>query len=72
MFFSSFDLCVWGGCLGFIKMGFNAKMEVLCSKEFKVCGAIGPCTGSLTNQSIASAANQPSHLVVIDRSKIDS
>ncbi|EPR59669.1 Sec23/Sec24 trunk domain-containing protein [Toxoplasma gondii RUB] len=31
---------------GFLKMGFNAKIEVLCSKEFKVCGAIGPCTGT--------------------------
>ncbi|CDJ28993.1 protein transport protein Sec23, putative [Eimeria mitis] len=31
---------------GFLKMGFNAKMEVLCSKEFKVCGAIGPCTST--------------------------
>ncbi|CDJ49681.1 protein transport protein Sec23, putative [Eimeria brunetti] len=31
---------------GFLKMGFNAKIEVLCSKEFKVCGAIGPCTST--------------------------
>lgn len=27
-------------------MGFNARVEVLCSKEFKVCGAIGPCTSA--------------------------
>lgn len=32
---------------GFLKMGFNSKVEVLCSKEFKVCGAIGPCTSEL-------------------------
>lgn len=31
---------------GFLKMGFNARIEVLCSKEFKVCGAIGPCTST--------------------------
>ncbi|KAL8454021.1 hypothetical protein Emag_001593 [Eimeria magna] len=32
--------------VGFLKMGFNARIEVLCSKEFKVCGAIGPCTST--------------------------
>eukprot|EP00923_Selenidium_pygospionis_P060506 GHVN01106466.1.p1 GENE.GHVN01106466.1~~GHVN01106466.1.p1 ORF type:complete len:394 (-),score=32.36 GHVN01106466.1:119-1300(-) len=31
---------------GFLKQGFNSQIEVLCSKEFKVCGAIGPCTSS--------------------------
>ncbi|CEL94076.1 unnamed protein product [Vitrella brassicaformis CCMP3155] len=31
---------------GYIKMGFNAKTEVLCSKDFKVCGAIGACSST--------------------------
>ena len=24
-------------------MGFNAKIKTVCSKEFKVCGAVGGC-----------------------------
>eukprot|EP00922_Rhytidocystis_sp_ex-Travisia-forbesii_P042070 GHVS01062827.1.p1 GENE.GHVS01062827.1~~GHVS01062827.1.p1 ORF type:complete len:780 (-),score=92.27 GHVS01062827.1:131-2398(-) len=31
---------------GYLNQGFNARVEVLCSKEFKVCGAIGACTGT--------------------------
>mmetsp|Transcript_56435 Transcript_56435/g.85339 ORF Transcript_56435/g.85339 Transcript_56435/m.85339 type:complete len:109 (-) Transcript_56435:327-653(-) len=29
---------------GDLKMGFAAKIDVLVSKDLKVCGAIGPCT----------------------------
>lgn len=31
---------------GYIQHAFNAKLEVLCSKEVKVCGAIGGCTAT--------------------------
>eukprot|EP01068_Selenidium_serpulae_P008806 Selendium_serpulae@DN5080_c0_g1_i3.p2 len=31
---------------GHLKQGFNARLEILCSKEVKVCGAIGACTGT--------------------------
>eukprot|EP00820_Chromera_velia_P028309 Cvel_36485.t1-p1 / transcript=Cvel_36485.t1 / gene=Cvel_36485 / organism=Chromera_velia_CCMP2878 / gene_product=Protein transport protein Sec23A, putative / transcript_product=Protein transport protein Sec23A, putative / location=Cvel_scaffold7323:237-1804(+) / protein_length=114 / sequence_SO=supercontig / SO=protein_coding / is_pseudo=false len=31
---------------GYVRMGFNAKCEVLCSKEFKVCGAVGGCAST--------------------------
>lgn len=28
---------------GYLQMGFNAKIKTVCSKEFKVCGAVGGC-----------------------------
>eukprot|EP00918_Siedleckia_nematoides_P101342 GHVU01221422.1.p2 GENE.GHVU01221422.1~~GHVU01221422.1.p2 ORF type:complete len:135 (+),score=36.19 GHVU01221422.1:1-405(+) len=31
---------------GHVRHGYNARMEVLCSKDFKVCGAIGACTSA--------------------------
>eukprot|EP00920_Eleutheroschizon_duboscqi_P032529 GHVT01078556.1.p1 GENE.GHVT01078556.1~~GHVT01078556.1.p1 ORF type:complete len:614 (-),score=46.75 GHVT01078556.1:734-2575(-) len=31
---------------GYLRHGYNARLEVMCSKEFKVCGAIGGCTGT--------------------------
>ena len=31
---------------GFLKMGFNAVMEVQTSRELKVCGLIGPATSA--------------------------
>ena len=30
---------------GFLQLAFNAKLEVLCSRDVRVCGAIGPCSG---------------------------
>ncbi|UYV74927.1 SEC23A, partial [Cordylochernes scorpioides] len=29
---------------GDLRMGFNAVLEVKCSREIKICGAIGPCS----------------------------
>jgi protein transport protein SEC23 len=29
---------------GHLKMGFNATLEVICSRDYKVSGAIGPCS----------------------------
>eukprot|EP00744_Colponema_vietnamica_P001812 GILI01002954.1.p1 GENE.GILI01002954.1~~GILI01002954.1.p1 ORF type:complete len:758 (+),score=211.14 GILI01002954.1:172-2445(+) len=29
---------------GYVRMGFGATLETLCSREFKICGAIGPCS----------------------------
>ena len=31
---------------GFLKMGFNATLEVQTSRELKVCGLIGPATSA--------------------------
>ncbi|EEA07304.1 Sec23/Sec24 trunk domain-containing protein [Cryptosporidium muris RN66] len=31
---------------GYIKQAFNGRVELLCSKDIKVCGAIGACTGT--------------------------
>ncbi|KNG77098.1 hypothetical protein PFMG_03245 [Plasmodium falciparum IGH-CR14] len=30
----------------YIKHGYNAKLTVICSKEFRVCGAIGACSSN--------------------------
>ncbi|XP_055389012.1 LOW QUALITY PROTEIN: uncharacterized protein LOC129618233 [Condylostylus longicornis] len=31
---------------GYLQHAYNAKLEVLCSRELKVCGAIGSCTST--------------------------
>ncbi len=31
---------------GDFKFGYRAEMEVLCSKEIKLCGIIGPCVSA--------------------------
>lgn len=31
---------------GFLNMGFNATLEVITSKELKICGLIGPVTSA--------------------------
>ena len=33
-----------GGGAALLQMGFGATLEVLTSREFKVAGAIGPCS----------------------------
>eukprot|EP00919_Chromeraceae_sp_WS-2016_P047695 GHVR01113017.1.p1 GENE.GHVR01113017.1~~GHVR01113017.1.p1 ORF type:complete len:760 (+),score=146.04 GHVR01113017.1:67-2346(+) len=39
---------------GFLRMGFNSRVEILCSKEFRVCGAVGACTSTLKKASFVS------------------
>lgn len=34
---------------GYLQMGFNAKIKAVCSRQFKVCGAVGGCF-SLNNK----------------------
>lgn len=29
---------------GYLQQGFNARMEICCSREFKVCGCVGACS----------------------------
>jgi len=41
---------------GHLKMAFAASLEVLCSREFKIAGAIGPCSSlKKKNASVADA-----------------
>ncbi|KAF4727389.1 Protein transport protein Sec23A [Perkinsus olseni] len=36
---------------GYLQMGFNSKMDVLTSREFKCCGCIGACTSAAKKTS---------------------
>lgn len=44
---------------GLLKMVFNASVEVMTTREVKVCGAIGPCS-SLQKKGIFSFLLEPS------------
>jgi protein transport protein SEC23 len=49
-----FERVVVGGVQGHLQMGFGGTIEVLCSREFKLAGAIGPCASlKKAGQSVA-------------------
>ena len=39
---------------GDMKMGYCARLDYYCSKDLKVCGAIGPCTSLKKGTPIVS------------------
>lgn len=46
VFKDSFKRVFEADAAGYLQQAYAAKVEVLCSKEIKICGAIGPCTAT--------------------------